>query len=194
MASPARRRPDPVVATKIDEVFALVMSLPERRPAETLPRRLDGLFRELQQDRPNRPADDIEELIWATWIGHDDVSASTAMATAIEAMAADANDLAEPILDRLVEAHPDWAEAWNKRATLSFLAKRDKASLEDISRTLELEPRHFGAIAGFAQICLRRRRYVEARAVFQMALSVNPHLQGLHEVIGELGRVTGVMH
>jgi hypothetical protein len=54
--------------------------------------------------------------------------------------------------------------------------------------TLRLEPRHFGAVSGFAQICLRRGYLEEARASFQMALRINPHLQGVGDIIEALGR------
>ena len=64
-------------------------------------------------------------------------------------------------------------------------------ALASIARTLQLEPRHFGAMAGFGQICLRHGRKQEARAAFQTALAVNPHLQGLPELISELGKEVG---
>ena len=191
---PRSRKPDASTAVLMDDLFALVMSLPERRPAPSLPRRLDGLFDELRAPKLRRPADDIEELIWAVWIAHEDVEASTDMATAIEAISLDASDLARPILDRIVERHPDWAEAWNKRATLAFIDRRDDESLADIARTLTLEPRHFGAVAGFAQLCLRRRMFREARAAFQMALAINPHLQGLDAIIAELADADQTLH
>lgn len=179
-------RPQPSAAT-IDKVFALVLHLGERRPASTLPRRLIPLFRELALPEPERDPDDIEDLIWAHWIAHKDLHASSQMAAAIEAIGAGALDLARAMLDRLVESEPRWAEAWNKRATLAFIEKRDADALLDIEQTLMLEPRHFGAISGFGQICLRHQRFAEARAAFQVALRVNPHLLGLQEAIEEIG-------
>lgn len=174
-----------------DEVFELVMSAPGREPAASLPGRLKSLFHELALPQPPRPADDIEELIWALWIGHPDAGAAHDMGVAAQAMAGGRSGVAAPLLDRMVAEHPDWAEAWNKRATLAFIQRRDMDALASIARTLELEPRHFGAMAGFGQICLRHGRKQEARAAFQIALSVNPHLQGLSEVIADLGREVG---
>jgi hypothetical protein len=60
--------------------------------------------------------------------------------------------------------------------------------------TLLLEPRHFGAVAGFGQICLRNGHLNEARAAFQVALSINPHLRGLRELIAELDPQTLMLH
>ncbi|MHB2167372.1 tetratricopeptide repeat protein [Alsobacter sp. R-9] len=184
-----------VTGSRIDEVFALVMDLPHRKPAVSLPRRLDSLFRELSHHEPARHPDDIEDLIWAHWISHPDSSASGSMAIAIEAMGAGALDLALPVLDDLVEAFPDWAEAWNKRGTLHFVEKRDAAAVDDIARALQLEPRHFGAVSGFGQVCLRQGRFAEAKAVFQVALRINPHLEGLREAIVEIGDTDrGLLH
>lgn len=170
----------------VDAALQLVLSTAERRPVASLPRRLDHLFRELGSEQPQRAPDELVELIWALWIAHPDREASGAMVAAVEAMSAGARDLARPILDRLIDTYPDWPEAWNKRATLSFLEKRDEESLRDIAHTLRLEPRHFGAMLGFGQICLRHNRPAEAKAAFEVALSINPHLDGLIEIVSDL--------
>lgn len=177
-----------------DEVFALVLSAPTRDPAASQPARLKSLFHELALAEPPRSADDIEELIWALWISHPDATTAGAMNAAAQAMASGRFGIAGPVLDVLTHDHPEWSEAWNKRATLAFIQKRDSAALADIARTLALEPRHFGAIAGFGQICLRHERKQEARAAFQVALAINPHLQGLPELIADLARETARSH
>ncbi len=183
-----------VESTQVDDVLALVLSAFERKPASTLPRRLDGLFKDLGSQSPARDPSEIVELIWALWITHPEDSAADSMIAAIEAISAGANDLARPILDRLVAKHPDWAEAWNKRATLAYLEERDPQCLSDIHRTLTLEPRHFGAMLGFGQICVRQSRVREARAAFQVALAINPHLHGLRSYIVELAASKGGLH
>jgi hypothetical protein len=177
----------------IDSVFDVEVACPGRKPAAGLPRRLAGLFRDLTRDPPPREPDDIEDLIWAHWIAHPTGSACSLMTAAIEAIDAGALDLARPMLDRLVEAQPGWAEAWNKRATLAFIEKRDGDALHDIRETLLLEPRHFGAVSGFGQICLRAARFTEARAAFQVALAINPHLRGLREAVAELSEAPSVL-
>ncbi|MCX7323170.1 MAG: hypothetical protein NTZ14_01755 [Hyphomicrobiales bacterium] len=180
--------------TGIDRVLGLVLEAKSRPPAGHLPKRLNGLFRELGKPEPANDPDDIEDLIWALWISHPEGVAATAMANACEAMAAGAFDLAKPILDELVARYPDWPEAWNKRAILAFIARQDEACLADIERTLRLEPRHFGAISGFAQICVRQRRPVEAKAALTIALEIDPHLRGLRELIDSLDTPRRSMH
>lgn len=177
--------PEPIDG-RIDEVFALVMTLDERRPAPELPRRLTALFKDLSRPDPSRPPSETLDLIWALWISHPEADAAGAMAAAVDAMAVEDFDAAAAILDGLVVRRPRWAEAWNKRATLAFVQERDAEALFGIEQTLLLEPRHFGAISGFGQICLRHGRWPEAKAAFQVALAINPHLRGLREAIADI--------
>ncbi|AWM88887.1 tetratricopeptide repeat protein [Microvirga sp. 17 mud 1-3] len=183
-----------IPSTPLDSVFGLILDLPSRRPAPDMPARLEGLFQELAQEQGPRPPEEVEDMIWAIWASHEDEAAEETMAEAIDALASGALKQARPLLDRLVARHPGWAEAWNKRATLSFIEKRDADSLADIARTLELEPRHFGAVSGFGQICLRQGRLNEARAAFQIALSINPHLEDLREMLEDLAPENLMLH
>lgn len=179
------------IHARIDEVFALVMTLADRKPGPELPRRLDALFRDLLRSEPVRPSAETLDLIWALWISHPDDDAAVSMAAAVEAMAAEDFDIAGAVLDELVVRHPRWSEAWNKRATLAFVREEDADALFGIEQTLLLEPRHFGAVSGFGQICLRHARWPEAKAAFQTALAINPHLQGLREAIAEIDACSG---
>jgi tetratricopeptide (TPR) repeat protein len=178
-----------------DETLKLVLELADRWPAASVPRRLDQLFRRLAAAPGARDASEIEGLIWGAWMSHDDANAEEALERAARAIAAREFDEAEAILDELVVAHPDYAEAWNKRATLYFLQRRDAESVADIRRTLELEPRHFGAICGFGQICLRRGERAGALFAFHAALRVNPHLASIRAAVEELaGEHDGPAH
>ena len=118
--------------------------------------------------------------------GFDEPDAEDCLDRAIHHIAAREFGPAEQLLDGLLATHPCYAEAWNKRATLYFLMERDRESLHDIVRTLELEPRHFGAICGFAQICLRHGRRAEALAAFESALLINPHMAGPRAAVDAL--------
>lgn len=179
---------------RVDPVFQLILDFGLREPAPSLPRRLSALFRELSLDEPSRPADDLEDLIWALWISHEDRTAEETMGAAVEALESGALADARGYLDALVQQYPNWSEAWNKRATLAFIEKRDADSLRDLEEALRLEPRHFGAISGFGQICLRHGYLNEARAAFQVALTINPHLQGLREIIDDLSPEVLMLH
>lgn len=148
--------------------------------------RLDDLFDTLARTDDMLVSGEVEDLIWALWTSHDDAEAEACLDRAIHHVAAREFEPAEMLLDELLKVQPDYAEAWNKRATLYFLENRDQESVTDIVRTLELEPRHFGAICGFAQICLRHGRRAEALAAFEAALAINPHMAGPRAAVDAL--------
>ncbi len=166
--------------------MAFVGSLPGRRPAPSQPARLDELFLELRRPNPPRPPHQIEDLIWAAWASHPVATIAERLALANSALGRGEYRRAEKLLNPLIASYPDWSEVWNKRATLYYLEERDAESFADIRRTLELEPRHFGALCGLGQVCLRRGLETEALLAFDAALTVNPHLSGVRAVVEEL--------
>jgi predicted Zn-dependent protease len=174
-----------------DETLKLIVALSERRPSARLPRRLAALFTQLAATSDPLEASETEDLIWALWMQHTRLAAEDKLDQATRAIAAKDWDSAEALLDELVDEQPDYAEAWNKRATLYFLLKRDTESVADIRRTLELEPRHFGAICGFAQICLRHDERVAAMFAFDAALRINPHLASVRAAMAQLAAEGG---
>ncbi len=133
---------------------------------------------------------EIEERIWTIWCDHPEPQAKTQMSLGIRLLAAGELDQAEAVFDQLIEHHPEWTEAWNKRATVYFLQGRDSASIRDIYHTLELEPRHFGALGGFAQICMRNGIPDAALAALEHLLAVSPGAPGIAEVVAAIRQNT----
>ncbi len=142
---------------------------------------LDALFNLLRGASDPRDRADAEQRIWAIWSGHEDADAAGAMRAAIAAFESGDSAAADRELNMMVDRWPNWAEAWNKRATLRFIEERDADSLDDIERTLELEPRHFGALGGFGQICLRARDMSSALLAFEQAVAVNPNMDSIRQ-------------
>lgn len=169
-----------------EDMLRLIASLPDRRPAAGQPRALERLFADLLAGIPPRPHGQTEDMIWVLWSGHSDPALARRLGLASRAIPRGEYERAERLLNPLVRDHPDWAEAWNKRATVRYLGGRDAASVADIRRTLELEPRHFGALCGFAQICLRRGERAWALLAFEAALRIHPHLGGVRPAADEL--------
>lgn len=157
------------------------------KPAELRADQLDLLFAQLH--KAGQPSGPIEEQIWALWGASDSPTAEVLLAQARLAMEDGAPAEALSILDRLIGANPDFAEAWNKRATLYFMMKKDDAALADIAHVLDLEPRHFGALAGKGMILARQKKYAAAREAYEEALAVNPTLEDVKAAIKELDRV-----
>src|SRR5262245_65689289 len=107
---------------------------------------------------------------------HPHAQAARALDAATRDIAAQRYDIAETRLTQLLRRAPDFAEAWHKRAALYYLLGRDRECLDDLHRTLELEPRHFAAMLHFAEILLSAGAPAEARFAFYAALMVHPHL------------------
>jgi tetratricopeptide (TPR) repeat protein len=166
------------------DTLKLVASLDRRKPSAALPTRLEQLFRHLHS--PDCAAEDVEEQIWLLWMHYPHLRAAEELDKAASDIAAQRYDIAETRLDRLLRACPGYAEAWNKRATLYYLQQRDGESVRDIHRTLELEPRHFGALSGLGEICLSWGDTESALFVFQAALRVNPHLASVRAEVDRL--------
>lgn len=158
-----------------------------KKPAEIRAEQLDILFARLH--RKGIASDPVEEKIWALWSASDSPTAEVLLAQAQRAMDDGAPAESLSILNRLIGANPDFAEAWNKRATLYYLMKKDDAALKDIDKVLDLEPRHFGALAGKGMILQREKKYSAARDAFEEALAVNPNLEEVQAALKELDRL-----
>jgi tetratricopeptide (TPR) repeat protein len=150
--------------------------------------RLEGLFARLQTTSSRPEARAAQQQIWQIWIECDDSQADRLMQGGIQAMAAQQHGLALEYFDRLVERAPDFAEGWNKRATVHYLMDDYEASVLDIERTLELEPRHFGALSGLGMIYDAIGKPAAALRSFEAAVAINPHLDGTRQRIDELRR------
>lgn len=171
----------------LHHALRLIVSRPQARvPGNVAERRLADLFCTLATTGDLVVAGEAEDTIWALWTSHQDAQLEQRLDRAIRHIAAREFEAAEGLLDTLLADQPDYVEAWNKRATMYFLMERDGDSVADIIRTLELEPRHFGAICGFAQICLRHGLRAQALAAFESALAINPHMPGPRAAVDSL--------
>lgn len=148
--------------------------------------RLDELFRALKNTEDAGAASVIEAQIWDIWIANDDPAYFELMVSGIRHMNVNALDLALQDFNRLIAMAPNYAEAWNKRATIYYLMKDYAASAKDIDKVLELEPFHFGALSGLGLVRLGERRFLEARTAFQTVLEIYPAMPGVRYNLQEL--------
>jgi tetratricopeptide (TPR) repeat protein len=158
------------------ETLKLIATAPRRRPSHRLHRGLDALLRRLADLASAPRADATQDEIWRLWMTYPDVRAAAELERATRAIVASDFATAERILARLVALHPGFAEAWHKRGTLYYLQQRDEESVRAFHRALALEPRHFGAMLAFAEICIATGRADAAAFVLDTALRLNPHL------------------
>jgi tetratricopeptide (TPR) repeat protein len=150
---------------------------------------LDGLFTELVRTASHAEAEQLTSEIWTRWTASDgDPDADRLMQNGMALMNRGVLDGAEQVFSQLIDDHPDFAEAWNKRATVRFLLGDDTGSRRDIARVIDLEPRHFGALSGLGMINLRNGDPAAALQAFEAALQVNPHLDRAVDVARQLRR------
>lgn len=135
----------------------------------------DEALAALRGDDPARAAR-AADLLWALWHRSGDPAIDAMLRQGIEAMGRQELAKAEAIFTRVIEAAPGFAEGWNKRATVRFLAKDYHASIADCRETLARTPHHFGALSGQGLCHMALAQYTDAAALFRRALAVHAHL------------------
>jgi Tfp pilus assembly protein PilF len=148
--------------------------------------RLDDLFVRLKAAPDAAAAAPVAAEIWRIWGETPDETNAALLARGVQAMNRGDPATAGAAFDLLLVRAPEFAEAWNKRATLRYLQDDDVGSASDIRRTLALEPRHFGALSGLALILERQDRPAAALESLKAALEINPFLPGGRERLDAL--------
>ena len=138
--------------------------------------RLPALFDLLKTSQSPAEASRVERDIWLIWFSSDQEIARQLLQQGVAALSQ--NNLRDALesFNSLVDKAPQFAEGWNKRATVRYLLGDFKGSLADIITTLELEPRHFGALAGRGLIYQALGDQALAFQAFQAALAVHPFI------------------
>jgi len=133
--------------------------------------------------------DQAEQALWRIWARSGDPEVDRLYQTGIEQM--NAGNLQQSIVTftRIVELKPDFAEGWNKRATLYFLVGDLRKSLADCDEVMKRNPYHFGALSGYALIYARLEYYERALDYSRRALEVNPNMAGVRQNIELLQRL-----
>ncbi|CAG0991386.1 hypothetical protein RHIZO_02272 [Rhizobiaceae bacterium] len=147
---------------------------------------LDKLFAELKRERNPQAADRIAKRIWNEWYKSGSASIDLMMKWSNDAVQAQKFDVALDFLDQVVVLQPRFAEGWNRRATVHFLMRNFGKSMADIERTLALEPRHFGALSGMAQIMKETGRKELALSAWQRVLDIYPMMRSAQGEIATL--------
>ena len=153
--------------------------------------RLQTLFARLAAASSEREGTAVEQEIWAAWHAPADDAVAPWLRIGLAAIDAQELSAALAAFDRVVELAPDFAEGWNKRATLHCLLGDYDDSLADITRTLEIEPRHFGALLGLAMIREAQGRPFEALEALERVMRIHPKLPRLRDRIEKLSAQLG---
>ncbi len=178
-----------MVARVVALVLLIAAALPAR--ADQNDPRLPGLFDRLRATASAEEAADLRDQIWQIWFAAGDPEVDNLMELGDRAAAAGQLGMAVAIYDAVIERRPEFAEGWNRRATVLYMGGAFDRSAADVAQVLLLEPRHFGALSGLGLINTARERFDEAIAAYERALAVDPHLPGARINLDTLRRRQG---
>jgi tetratricopeptide (TPR) repeat protein len=120
-----------------------------------------------------------EAILWRGWCRSGDADIDRTFRAGVEAMQQQKLAEAEALFNRIIELKPEFAEGWNKRATIRYLRRNFIGAIADCQRTLELNPNHFGAASGQGLCHWSLNEHREAAICFRRALEIHPHLSAV---------------
>ena len=173
----------------IRKIFIIITFIifPIQINAETTDKqKLNTYFKLLEKTKTKLDGEMLEKKIWSIWHKHpSDKFLTDKLDFATQLMYRGNYQYALQIFTNIIYEDPVWSEAWNKRATLLYLMNDFQKSLKDIDHTLKLEPRHFGALSGRAQIYIKLEEYEKALVDLKKLKNIHP-TSGGNEIIPEL--------
>ncbi len=179
--------------TVVAAILCLALAaIPAPGWADQTDSRLDGLFEQLKDAKTTREGALLEAAVWQIWSETDEDDAAFLFRRGLDAMSADRPEDAVGYFSDAIKKAPEFAEAWNKRATVLYIMGDYQRSVADVEQTLALEPRHFGALAGLGLINQALGRDAAALKAFEAALKVHPQQPELRAKVRELrGKLGG---
>lgn len=147
---------------------------------------IESLLNRLHDAEDIQTAGILEEAILRAWLVSGSETIDLLMSRTVIAMREDDLPLALDFCNAIVDLAPEFSEGWNKRATVLYMLKDFRGSLDDVERTLELEPRHFGALSGLGLILLELGNQAGALKAFRLALDVHPFLENARKSVERL--------
>ena len=163
-----------VMSKLLSIIIFLFLSTTSAKSDQNDPR-LNNLFKKLNETENQEEISDLIKNIWDIWYEVDDPKVIEYFEKGIQAMRIRNYPLAVRFFNNLIEKDPNFAEAWNKRATVYFMMGDFDKSMQDIIKTLELEPRHFGALDGMGLIFIHQGQYQQAIDVYDKMLEIFPY-------------------
>jgi tetratricopeptide (TPR) repeat protein len=124
-----------------------------------------------------------ETAMWQVWSRSGDGDVDRLFAVGVEQMSARRGELAVETFTEIVQRRPEFAEGWNKRATVYYLLGEYQKSLADCNEVMKRNPYHFGALSGYGMIYLELDQPAKALDYFQQALGVNPNLESIRQTV-----------
>ena len=141
-------------------------------------KQIDDLFNQLKIVTNYEDSKVIESKIWELWTTHpSENSLTTLLEDGSFYMSQNKLDSAYEIFTKTIELDSNWAEAWNKRATVLYLMGEYELSQADIDKVLDLEKRHFGALSGQGLVQTALKNYQKAIDSYIEVHKVHPNMK-----------------
>jgi len=152
--------------------------------------KLNQLFEQLKKSKNTYMALEIEIKIWNIWSTHPTQKKLTqSLAKGSDLMSKGDLETAYKIFSTIIDSAPDWAEGWNKRATVLYLMGRYQDSLNDIDEVLKRESRHFGALSGQGLVQIKLGNYEQAIKSYQAVQKIYPSINVAKVMIPQLRKL-----
>ena len=130
-----------------------------------------------------------ERAVWQVWSRAGDPEIDALFQRGVEQMNQGEAGSAIDTFTAIIRKKPDFAEGWNKRATIYFLIGEYEKSLADCAEVVKRNPDHFGVLSGYGQIYVQLDQPERALDYFQRALKVNPNLHQVEVAVEQLKRL-----
>ena len=151
---------------------------------------LNLLFEELKKSNNDSVTLEIEMKIWNIWSTHPTQEKLTQLLSkGSSLMSTGELETAYKIFSTIIESTPDWAEGWNKRATVLYLMGRYQESLKDIDEVLKRESRHFGALSGQGLVHIKLKNYEKAIKSYETVQKIYPSISSAKVMIPQLKKI-----
>ena len=186
MTSTARILLPALLAVLIAGTPALAQQTGGAATSQPAPEVIDGLLGQLHQAENEAAAKTIEQSVWRAWMRSGSPTVDLLIQQAERAMEEKQHRIAISILSAAIELEPEFPEVWNRRATAYYLSRQYERSLADAEKVLELEPRHFAALAGLGVLHKEMGNQRAALQAFRRALAIHPHLSVAQRAVKEL--------
>lgn len=161
--------------------FIFVFSTAMSAIADQTSARLDGLFDSLSETEVSSEAVPIAREIWRVWGLPKNTKVSVPLVQGVVHMSNGELSDARSKFDQVIAIDPAFAEGWNKRATVAYMQGDFDTSVQDIQKTLALEPRHFGALSGLALIYENLGEEETALDILLQVKEIYPGMPGLDD-------------
>jgi len=173
-----------LASTAVERRFDAALALADCGTSDDVPALLQALH-----DGEERVRDAAEQALWRVWSRSGDASIDGLYRQGMTQLMEGARPRAIATFSTIIERRPEFAEAWNRRATLFLMTGEYAKAQRDLDEALKLNPNHFGVLEGFGHLYIRLARPERALEYFQRAYDINPNLVGVQRTIDELGIV-----